>query len=345
MKSTPHGSDASSPRLTERELHLFRWVSRHGEFDRATTPRFPGLSDAELDDALAALTRLRLVRALPGSPQRFVPLPPESAIAELVTPREMVLRRQLAETERLREDLALLAPVYAEARRSHQAQQPLQEVRELETVLGLITEASVRCRDEVRTCHPGGGRAPEVLEQAYTRDRDMLRRGVRMRTLYQHTARHHPATQEYVRRMTEEGAEIRTLSELFGRMIAFDREVLFLPHHSDTSAAIVVRDPSTVAYLCAVFDHAWSLADRYSPAWSESAARAEVKAAIVRLLAQGMKDEVVARRLGMSLRTCRKHIAEIMEQLGAYSRFQAGYLARVQGLRPVDAGGTPGGTV
>lgn len=43
-----------------------------------------------------------------------------------------------------------------------------------------------------------------------------------------------------------------------------------------------------------------------------------------------MKDEMIARRLGMSLRTCRKHIAESMETLGASSRFQAGYLARAR---------------
>ncbi len=28
----------------------------------------------------------------------------------------------------------------------------------------------------------------------------------------------------------------------------------------------------------------------------------------------------------MSLRTCRRHIAELMDELGAESRFQAGYL-------------------
>ncbi|WP_165983842.1 LuxR family transcriptional regulator [Streptomyces sp. YIM 98790] len=339
MEPIPADPEAPLPQLTERELTVFRWMSRHGEVDSGAAAQVLEMGHQELDDALAVLARLRLVRRLPESPRRYSPVPPESALAELVTPRELALRRQLAETERLRDELTLLAPVYAEARRVDQPRPPLQEVRELETVVGLISDASLRCREEVRTCQPGGGRAPKLLEQAYARDRDMLQRGVRMRTLYQHTARHHPATQEYVRRMTGEGAEVRTLSELFGRMIAFDREVLFLPHQSDVNAAIVVRDPSTVGYLCAVFDHAWSLATPYSPAWSESAAREDVKSAIIRLLAQGMKDEVVARRLGMSLRTCRKHIAEIMEQLGAYSRFQAGYLARVQGVYEGRAGG------
>ncbi|KOG32387.1 hypothetical protein ADK34_09305 [Streptomyces viridochromogenes] len=49
------------------------------------------------------------------------------------------------------------------------------------------------------------------------------------------------------------------------------------------------------------------------------------------LLAQGAKDEVIARRLGMSLRTCRRHIAELLEELGAESRFQGGALAERAG--------------
>ncbi len=50
------------------------------------------------------------------------------------------------------------------------------------------------------------------------------------------------------------------------------------------------------------------------------------------MLAEGAKDEVIARRLGVSLRTCRRHIAEILETLQADSRFQAGVLAERAGL-------------
>jgi sugar-specific transcriptional regulator TrmB len=328
------------PRLTDTDIQVFRWISHHGELDPGRTALALAITDTELDAAVATLSALHLVRPLPDDPRRWVPVAPEAAIAALVTPREARLRRELAEAERLRTELALLTPLYAEGRRRGRARQPLLEVGQLDTVLGLITDAAVRCRVEVRTCQPGGGRSPHLLEQAFARDQEMLRRGVRMRTLYQHTARHHPPTQEYVRRMTGEGAEVRTLSQLFGRMIAFDNDTVFIPHQDDPDAAIVLHDPSTVAYLCAVFDHAWTLAEPYSAAWPDSSARDEVKQAIVRLLAEGMKDEQVARRLGMSLRTCRKHIAEIMDQLGAYSRFQAGYLSRITAAgRPARASG------
>lgn len=122
-------------------------------------------------------------------------------------------------------------------------------------------------------------------------------------------------------------------------MIAFDRETAIIPHHDAYDGAVVIRDQSTVAYLVAVFDHSWTLADPYAPATQAQADSSldEIKQAIVRLLAEGMKDEMIARRLGMSLRTCRKHIAESMETLGASSRFQAYYLARGRG-EPAEPG-------
>ena len=48
---------------------------------------------------------------------------------------------------------------------------------------------------------------------------------------------------------------------------------------------------------------------------------------IAKLMAQGFTDEAVARKLGMSVRTCRRHIAALMGSIDAVSRFQAGVRA------------------
>ena len=53
-------------------------------------------------------------------------------------------------------------------------------------------------------------------------------------------------------------------------------------------------------------------------------ARPELRRFLLRLLATGQKDEQIARALGMSLRTVRRRIADLMTELGADSRFQAG---------------------
>ncbi|WP_336204157.1 response regulator transcription factor [Nonomuraea sp. LPB2021202275-12-8] len=49
------------------------------------------------------------------------------------------------------------------------------------------------------------------------------------------------------------------------------------------------------------------------------------------LLAAGLKDEAVARQLGVSLRTVHRRVSELMDRLGARTRFQAGLLAARRG--------------
>ena len=53
---------------------------------------------------------------------------------------------------------------------------------------------------------------------------------------------------------------------------------------------------------------------------------------ILELLNAGCKDDTAARQLGLSVRTYRRHVAEIMRDLGAASRFQAGARAARLGL-------------
>lgn len=55
---------------------------------------------------------------------------------------------------------------------------------------------------------------------------------------------------------------------------------------------------------------------------------------MLRLLAAGLTDEAVARRLDVSVRTLRRVTADLMERLEARSRFQAGYLAATRGWLP-----------
>ena len=107
--------------------------------------------------------------------------------------------------------------------------------------------------------------------------------------------------------------------------------------------AIVVGEPSILAYLCSAFEQSWNLGTPYQT--GPSAARmavTEIKSAILTLMANGLKDDVIAKRMGLSVRACRGHIAELMETFGARSRFQAGVIAAGLGLlEPKGAGGTP----
>ena len=52
---------------------------------------------------------------------------------------------------------------------------------------------------------------------------------------------------------------------------------------------------------------------------------------LLQLLAAGQKDEQIARALGMSLRTVRRRVADLMTELGSDSRFAAGVEAARRG--------------
>lgn len=57
---------------------------------------------------------------------------------------------------------------------------------------------------------------------------------------------------------------------------------------------------------------------------SVGAAPTEEERAIVCLLAEGLTDEVIAQRLGISKRTYGRRLKDVMRKLGARSRFEAG---------------------
>lgn len=82
----------------------------------------------------------------------------------------------------------------------------------------------------------------------------------------------------------------------------------------------MVRSPVLVGALTSLFEELW----RGSvPLGTTGDPHRQVAA----LLSQGLTDEAIARRLGLSVRTVRARIARIMAELGARTRFQAGVLA------------------
>ncbi|WP_405859540.1 hypothetical protein OG361_33540 [Streptomyces sp. NBC_00090] len=331
------------PRLDARAVAVFAYVLERGGLTRGT-PEVPpalGLSRQEVEAACRTLRRLRLLRPAPGRPEELMAVSPDAAAAELVGPLEAELARAAAQTQSLRDELHSLMPRYRAARREQGRREGFDVLPDMASASAMLTEESARCQEEVFSIQPGGGRAAHRLGDAVERDVAMLRRGVRMRTLYQHSARSSLSTQGYVERLTEAGAEYRTAAELPDRAVVFDRSVAFLPRRAGGGTgegAVLVRDPDVVAYLCRVFEQHWSGAAPFRG--TSEAAYKEVghslRRALVGLLAEGAKDEVIARRMGLSLRTCRRHIAELLEELGAESRFQGGTLAERAGLTGTD---------
>ena len=87
------------------------------------------------------------------------------------------------------------------------------------------------------------------------------------------------------------------------------------------SQYVVVRDRMLVHAFIEVFDRMWASA---SPIPTRRTSDLAEDDHLLALLGRGFKDEAIARYLGWSLRTVRRRVARLMEELGAKTQFQLG---------------------
>ncbi|MFT4081957.1 MAG: LuxR C-terminal-related transcriptional regulator [Nocardioides sp.] len=122
----------------------------------------------------------------------------------------------------------------------------------------------------------------------------------------------------------EAGEEIRLLPDVPSRLLVIGESCGVLPEplgHAGTPR-LVVRQRGIVEALALLFDLLWAGGTRLEELDND---RAETtRALLVEQLATGAADEQIARRLGVSLRTVRRRVADLMVELGVESRFQAG---------------------
>ncbi|WP_405405223.1 LuxR C-terminal-related transcriptional regulator [Streptomyces sp. NBC_01104] len=285
------------------------------------------------DEVTGCLRALQLMVADRGSPGFMMPVPPETASYAALAPlQEAILdhRRTLRAT---RASLSVFEALYAEV---HRTQQPALTRLSGAAVISKALDAAVGgCRQEVRTAHPGGSRPADVLEEALTRDLGNLRRGVRQRTIYQHTVRSDRATLSYIEQVSTEGAEIRTLAEVTDRVMVFDGDLAFVPFSDEPQQALRIQHPSLVRFLARAFDEAWARAVPVRPERAPlrtPVITSDLQRAILLAVVNGETDASIARRIGMSRRSVAEHMRKVSEQLGSTSRAQLGYLVATSGL-------------
>ena len=185
------------------------------------------------------------------------------------------------------------------------------------------------CESELLSVAPG--RLPMTRIDGRTRVANLysLRRGIKTRALYQHTALRDRASRSYLHELADNGAKIRFASSVPGRSLVVDRRVALLPIPTSDPGRhglAVVREPNVVAWVIATFEQLWAEAAPLEEIINKQHDDTEFDqtlSAILRLMAEGEKDEAISRRLSISVRTCRRHIADYMAQVGASSRFQA----------------------
>jgi DNA-binding Lrp family transcriptional regulator len=155
--------------------------------------------------------------------------------------------------------------------------------------------------------------------------REMVASGRRSRAIY--PARVLEEAPEVVRRRAEAGEHIRILAEVPCRLVVTGRAAALMSEDfgRPTERRLVISHPSLVEALALMFEGLWEKAMSVPglDAQPEAEGASDQRLLLIEL-ASGGKDEQIARALGMSVRTVRRRVADLMDELGAESRFQAG---------------------
>ena len=88
----------------------------------------------------------------------------------------------------------------------------------------------------------------------------------------------------------------------------------------------MLRDAVVVRAFVELFDRMWAAASGVDDGAEPTSER------LVELMQAGLKDEAIARALGVSLRTVRRRVAALMEECGVETRFQLAVKLTERGL-------------
>ena len=282
-----------------------------------------GVPVADVEQALKRLVELSLV--IERAPGRiYVPMNPDVALDALLSLEQAEISRRERQLLEARAELSRLV------RSTDDRAAPLREVRRIdgqERAQELLRELLARCYKEALNVLPGGPVPAEALAEAAEYDLATLERGVRLRVLYTRRQLADEPMRDFMHMIREHGADIRIADTLPHRLVIVDRTVSFLPLNPRRpgGGALVIREPAITANLVMLFESLWAGAHTLEEAVAAAApAASELDRSVLMLMSSGVKDEAAARQLGISDRTYRRHVADILIRLGASSRFQAG---------------------
>ncbi|TDD92150.1 transcriptional regulator [Actinomadura darangshiensis] len=298
--------------VTAAEETAYRALLREGPSTLAALAARLGTSAAALRRLLPRLEELGLVTRLAGRPLRLLATPPHAAVEALVASRQEEIARSRAAIGPL---LAEAAPhpeelVEVVSGRAAVARRYLQLMRGAEEELLVLVQPPF---------------ATDTALSSDEQDRTM-RRGTRVRGIYGPEALDAPNALDRIRRAVASGEEAR-LGAVPIKLAIADGRTAMLPltseHASSVDSSLVVHPSALLDALVSLFEALWRAG---LPLPGEDAPESAADDAVLTLLAAGLTDDAIARRLSISTRTVQRRVRDLCDRLGARTRFQAGAL-------------------
>ncbi|WP_326737299.1 helix-turn-helix transcriptional regulator [Streptomyces sp. NBC_01022] len=283
---------------------------------------------AEADRACDQLCAAGLLVPASSAPCGYVTVTPKAALTRLFSAEERHTTAHLQHLARIRGAVASLIGDYP---RLHDERRESVEIETLPTpalVNAFLEDAGSTCNVRMRSMHPGGPPPEELMDDMLLRDKEMEGRGIRVETLYSRRTAEVPYMAAYLTDAERIGRTARTADYLPLRMILFDDDLAVLPINPQDSSegASAIHGQALVRSLHALYDYCWHTSAPVRPAAPGSTLGTELDShdlVVVRMLADGVKDETIARHLGISPRTLSRYMTCLMDRLGVHTRFQA----------------------
>jgi sugar-specific transcriptional regulator TrmB/DNA-binding CsgD family transcriptional regulator len=257
----------------------------------------------------------------------YVPVPPDLALHLVVSREELKLRRRLDELSRLRASAQRLA------------RQLVGDVPETGDDVVHVVEGGPLVRQKIADVALLARTDLRRLEPAPLLDDDLeTQPDVTRRVVYERSALDEPAVLDRIQVRQLRGEDVRLLPHPPARVVLADEDLGFvvLDDDGERPRGVLVHRSPLLSSLVALFDLFWERAiplDSRDSTGREAAWRiSDDDAALLRLLAAGLKDQAIARHLGIGLRTVVRRIGNLSRALDAETRFQAGLQAARRGL-------------
>ena len=322
-RETPAASPWAAVGVSAFDEVLYQAILNQPDAGAAGWALLTGASPARVREACNRLLTLGLLQP-PDSMGGLRAVDPRVAIRALI-------RRRETESELLAATAEEMATAY-EAGLLREEPSRLVEVASGEgAIAARLEEMYARAEHEVclfDTPPYLAPPAPQVDLQA-----DLLSRGIVSRGIYAATGLEDPKVLSRALSMVELGEQARVLPTVPLKLLVVDGCRALLPLTASAAGgycAVVVWHSAVTEALQKLFELAWQQATPLGQPVCDGELT-EDERTLTRLLAAGMKDEAVARHLGVSLRTLRRRVSDLQERLGTASRFQLGMRAAQRG--------------
>lgn len=161
------------------------------------------------------------------------------------------------------------------------------------------------------------------------------RRGVRVTLLLSAHDLRSPRTMSGIEKLRAQGVHIRIAIHAPSiTLLIVDGQTAFIRPTSPDREGLILRNHEACPALAQLAVAYWSRGYVHRPNQLDTGALAmapQLRQQVLELLVSGEKDATAAKLLGVSLRTFRRYVRQVMDELGANSRFEAGFLAAERG--------------